>query len=352
MPTQDFNILGDKSMEARPYFQQPTAAEISRYGSVRDISDKLVESIRGLSEDEAVIIKCRLVPERYASPQKFMKHGPDVKIQRFKSLEGAVAANLTPTDLRSSAFNDIRATPYCGYTFKPFMRTDKRTRRVPLVECLEGAHIYCYASQNRPGRGERSTPLFPSSITIRPYDDAHKVKVDGAEVVAEVPSRTKRKPRYNFKFRSVPITENRFKWGIAFGLATDHNCMGRMYDDMRYTYLDDKESSEVFTFCAHEIAGYLALIDFYVQRDKNRIPLQMNPFAIPAQETVDYYVRLCKNCLIKTPEDKKPRKLNRAEKEILLWGMVHKSGYDRTFFAGKRSEKPKKLRDYNWTLSG
>ena len=68
----------------------------------------------------------------------------------------------------------------------------------------------------------------------------------------------------------------------------------------------------------------------------------MNQFAIPTQETVDYYVKLTDNCLIKTSEDKNPRKLNSAEKEIMLWGLVKKLKHDDTFFAKD------KVKEYNW----
>jgi len=101
--------------------------------------------------------------------------------------------------------------------------------------------------------------------------------------------------------------------------------------------------------CAHEIAGYLQLIQDEITDKKNLIPLQMCQFAIPSQETVNYYLRLENNVLIRDEslESKdKLRKINRAEKEIALWSLVEAYGHDRTFYAGR--SKDGNVRDYNW----
>jgi hypothetical protein len=75
----------------------------------------------------------------------------------------------------------------------------------------------------------------------------------------------------------------------------------------------------------------------------------MCPFALPSQKTVDFYNKLSYRVMIqeeKIGEDGKKRrtkrKLNKAEKEILLWGFVAKYGPRETFFAKG------KLQDYKW----
>jgi hypothetical protein len=42
--------------------------------------------------------------------------------------------------------------------------------------------------------------------------------------------------------------------------------------NIRYRYADDKESSGVVNICCHEIAGYLQLVQYAMQEDKNLIP--------------------------------------------------------------------------------
>lgn len=317
--------------EPKIFFHEPTAAAIKSYSSVRNISQDFIDNILDISDDEAVIIEGSLISKGFSSSRKFIKHGKEVKLKRYTSLEQIVKLRKTPVQLREEAFNNIQNNAYCGYSFKPFMAPDTRTRKVSLVECLEGIRIYCYANQQREGK--------PSISVVKSYKDSSGVEKDGADIVVKVPSRTKKMSRYNIKFMSVPVVDSRRKWGIAYGISSDHNCMHKKYL-IRFKHKSDKETSRQFNFCAHEVAGYLAIIDHYHNKHKNLIPLQMSQFAIPTQYTVDFYKKLCNNSLIRIGS--KVRKLNKAEKEILLWGLVYKQDHDSTFYATE------KVKDYNW----
>jgi hypothetical protein len=320
-------------MKTKSYFAQPTPGQIKRYTNVREASSDLVNQILDLAKDDALIIKTRLIPQGHKTSKKFMKHAVEIKTKRFYSLEEAIQTRRTPVQLREEAFNDLRTPFKCGYSFKPFLGNDKKTRRVSLVECLEGTKLYCYVHQ------ENSNSITPS-ITVKPYDDAVRVDREGAEILVKVPSRMKKAPRYEFKVSSVTVADTKNKWANAYNISTDHDCQSKRFN-IRYAYDWDKESSKVFNFCAHEVAAYLAIVDYYWTEKKNVIPLQMSQFAIPNKETVDYYNKLSKNCLIQE-NGEKTRKLNQAEKEILLWGLVKKLGHDNTFFAKD------KVRDYNF----
>lgn len=322
--------------EKKAFFVEPTVGEIKRYDSITEIPDNLIERIQELTNDEAGIITTGLIPESY-TPRKFMKHGRIVPLRRFRSLEEAIEMAKTPIQLRELTFDSIRTHPYSGLTFKPFVGTDKRTRKVSLVECVKGAKLYGYANQPE-------TEGFTPTIDIHPYDESRRVVLDGTEVVLMVPSRIKGQERYEFKFVSVPVVDKSDKWGIAYNIRTTHTCKSKLFN-IRYTWEDDRESSRLVDFCAHEIAGYLAIIDHYLNNKLNIIPLQMSQFPIPTQETVDFYERLTHNVLIQTDDDKKPRKLNIAEKEILLWGFVHVHGHDSTFYARE------KVKEYTWRKS-
>lgn len=320
------------NMKTKSFFVQPTAAQIKKYASIREVSSDLVNEILKLEEGEAIIIRRNLIPPRYKQPRKFMKHGQEVKTRRFRSLEEAIESRITPVQLREEAFNDLNSPFRCGYSFKPFVGNDKRTRKVSLVECVEGTKIYCYPHQQRG---------FLPSIDVQPYDEAARVEKEGAEIVVRVPSRIKKASRYELKFSSIPVIDTKNKWGITHQISTDHDCQSKRFN-IRYTYTRDKEDSRVFNFCAHEVAGYLAIINHYWTNKKNVIPLQMSQFAIPTQETIKFYEKLCGNCLIQEDKTEKPRKLNQAEKEILLWGLVYKLKHDRTFFAKG------KVKEYAW----
>ena len=75
----------------------------------------------------------------------------------------------------------------------------------------------------------------------------------------------------------------------------------------------------------------------------------MCPFAIPTQETVDYYLKWENNVLVRDESLRcrdKLRKPNRAEKEIGLWALVEALGHDRTFYS--RQSRDGDVRDYSW----
>ncbi len=318
--------------QKKPFFRQLTKAEIKRKNLVEIAS---LADISGLQADQFVILPETLVPRGYDSARKFMKHGPEVKPKRAYSLEQAIRDGRTPVQLRRDEFNAIDNGNYCGYSFLPLGR-DRRKRKVPLIECLEGARIFAYAHQ---------TPR--TGIKIRAYADSARVRLDGAEVVAEVPSRTQDMLRIQLKLISVPMVDCPEKYGVALNIGSDHSCGSKRYN-IRYRYTDDKESSGIVNSCGHEIAAYLELIQQQWQ-EMNIIPLQMSQFAIPTQETVNYYLKFENNVLVRDANllcEDKLRKPNRAEKEIGLWNLVLTRGHDRTFYS--RASRDGSVQAYRW----
>lgn len=320
-------------MLKKTFFRQDILSEIKKKDFVEVTA--LLE-ILNLKSNEYTIIQ-ELVPRGYESARKFMKHGPEVKPKRFYTLEQALEDGRTPVQLRELAFNNLKGHNYCGYSFLS-IGIDRRKRKVSLCECLEGQRIFAYSHKG-------------SFIKVRAYADAKIVRREGAEIVIGVPSRTEREKRIQFKLINVPIIDSPEKYKIALNIGSDHSCLAKRFN-IRYRYSDDKESSGIFNICAHEIAGYLKLIEQEWEDNKNIIPLQMSQFAIPSQETVNYYLKLENNVLVRDENlirKDKLRKPNRAEKEIALWALVEAYGHDRTFFA--KSSRDGNLRDYNWMIS-
>lgn len=317
----------------KDFFQARESGEIERKTFV--LLDNFADVENLGNEGFAVFNAEAIVPLRYGGGRKFLKHGPEVALRHYSNGIQSNYWGLFPVQLRKEAFDKITNSFYCGYTFFP-IGDDKRKRKVSLTECVEGARIYAYANQ-----------VLSSGIEIKDYSDAKRVRIEGAEVVAEVPSRTKKKSRYKFKLTSVPIVDSPEKDLIVQGIGSNHSCGSKMYK-IKYGFEDDKESSSEFSFCAHEIAAYLALVDKKIS-ERNSIPLQMCPFAIPSQRTVNYYLNLENNVLVndfRAGLKGKLRKLNKAEKEIFLWAFVKRHGYEETFFASSKRDGP--LRDYNW----
>jgi len=322
-------------MTRKDFFEGLTKAEIRRKNYIETNS---LTDILGLNNGEYTLIQ-NIIPKGYADSRKFMKHGPEVKLKRFYTLEQAVKSGKTPIQLREEAFNSLAKYDYCGYSFLPVGK-DRRKRKISLVECLEGARIFAYAHQ-----------IAGTKVGIKEYADAKKVRREGAEVIADVPSRQRKVSRVNFKFTSIPIIDSPEKYSISLNIGSDHSCPVKRFN-IRYKYIDDKESSGVFNFCAHEIAAYLELVQKEWSGKKNIIPLQMCQFAIPTQETVNYYLKLENNVLVQDNYLKskdKIRKLNKAEKEIGLWMLVRKLGHDKTFYSVQSRDG--NVRDYNWKIS-
>ena len=83
----------------------------------------------------------------------------------------------------------------------------------------------------------------------------------------------------------------------------------------------------------------------------NQIPLEMCEFAIPSQKTVDYYLKLLNNVLIRDETVKakdKLRKPNKADIELLLWAWIKEYGHDPTFYSTRSRDG--KVQDYKWAL--
>jgi len=320
--------------EKKQFFKEDTKSEILGKNYVDSLELGGLEVVGSLDNDEYTVVR-EFVPRGYESARKFMKHGPEVKPRRLHSIDQAVFLSKTPVQLREGAFNSITGINYCSYSFVP-LGNDSRKRKVSLIECLEGARLFAYSYQSGTG------------IKVKPYADSKRVRIDGAEVVVEVPSRTKDERRMKFKLTSVPFVDSKEKYVVSLNIGSDHSCPSKRFN-IRYRYSDDKESSGVVNMCAHEIAGYLQLVSYAMQEHKNLIPLQMSQFAIPSQETVDYYLKWCNNVLVKDEvlESKdKLRKPNRAEKEIALWVLVKALGHDRTFYADRSIDG--NIKDYNW----
>lgn len=324
-------------MVHKQFFQQATKGEIKAKHLVDVFGNETISqrvlAIANLSPDEYTIIP---VPDNYESGRKFKTHGDEVKLKRYRTVEDAIVEAKTPVQLRRQKFNGLYSHKYCSYSFIPLVGNDARKRKVPLVECLEGARLYAYMHQV-PGTFAR----------VKAYSDAKRVEIEGAEVAFEVPSRREEIRRYQGKLVSVPIIDAPEKFAIAPSIGSDHSCAAKRFS-IRYMYIDDKETSKVFNFCSHEIAAYLKLIE-QEKQEGNFIPLEMCEFAIPSQKTVDYYLKILNNTLIRDENIKakdKLRKPNKADIELMLWAWVKELRHDKTFYSDRARDG--RVKEYNW----
>ena len=322
-------------LKKKTFFREPTAAEIKSIHQVREISDDLVDEILEADEQEALIIQGNLIPGNLRGSRHFASRGTPVKLPGGNIIE-ALKTKFPFQQQREAAFDDVSARRYNGFSLDPIEfevdHRDRRVRKFNLVDCLEGARIYGYVHQDWQDG-------FRSEFTVINVYSIRNCNIKGAEGVVIVPSRTESQRRYPVKYFHLPISNNEHRVGIALQLCTDHSC-----EDKKYRIGDnagpDSDPTQAVSFCAHDAAAYLALAD-YQQDEGNGLLWRLNPFALPQQQAVDFYLRLNNTCLIKTPEDNTIRVLTKQEKEIMLWGLVHKKGYGATFSA-------EHVRDLKW----
>ena len=330
-------------MPQKQYFRAPTPARIVRGYEPVDSSGNYVNEVLGLQHNQVLVIEHQIVPSKFKSARKFLKHGDFVELKTPESLEEAVESHMFPWALRREAFNSIGSIYHAGYSFRPFgeQQDDKRERRVRLVECLEAARILAYGHKK----------AYDIEIE-KVYDGASRISKDGARVRVTVPSRRSKKPRYKSYLDSVVLDANDpNKFAIANGISSTLSMPAKDHN-WRHNYYGDKEDSRTLNLFVHEIASYYKVIITELRNEKPNIsPLEMSPFPIPTKLAREYYKRLISMAVVmdeKLKSKQKLRRLNKAEQEILLWALVKEFGYDQTMYA--MESRDGKLQESDWAL--
>lgn len=342
----------------KDYFQRKSASKIMAEKDIETLvrAEEIADAIDSLKDNQVLIAVCNIIPERFypytfdSNGQKrepapmsrfrneaagnFLKHGKpenEVRLRQQYNIEQMVQERKIPLNFRSDAFSDLKHPFYSCYSFMPLIGKDKKRRKVRLRECLEGTKLFKYSLQNP-----------RTEITVANYgtpERARRVEVEGSTIICGVPSRTPKHDRYKVKLMNVQTqdTPNKFAYWRNI-LGTEHDC-DFLINEIGYNYLDDRESSEVLYFDAHHVAAYLRFAQKILSEDKNIVPLQMCPFAIPTEETMKFYEKAKNQAVVMYLDERgKPKyaPLNIAELEIALWAKVLKDGHDNTFFARKK----------------
>lgn len=311
-------------MTKKAFFEQRTQGEISdlEKGYCTANLDSFVNRLTSTAQDERVVFKGDIVPKNYKGANKFKKHANEVKLKRTRNEQNLIANARTPVQLRHEAFSKITNPYHCGYSYKG-TGLDKRSVVVSLDQCVAGALLFMYDQKL----------LANHTPTI--YGDSRRAGVEGADCIVSIASRTKKHPRYGVTFYQVPIKDDPAKFALWQKMRWKETSKHQQYRSMRRKYFEQQESSSYIPVVAHAIAAYHKIVSHEWANSKNIIPLQMNPFAIPTQKTVDVYQRIQNNVLVRTKEGVL-RKPNQAESEIMLWELVNQEGHDATFYATKK----------------
>lgn len=349
-------------MAKKSFFKERSIARIKKLHTSRAYKQYgLVEKINGLDpSEEGIIIKAQIVPGRFfinvkngaQASRKCYHHGGLIALSHPETKEQCYNSNLTPLQLREQAFSKLEKIKedeiyFTGFSFQPGWG-DRTKRIVPLVWCPEAERLFAYAEN------------MTNGIKVKPYKDSKKVKIEGASVVLEVPSRKQKKPRYQFKLLHVPILRSQYNLASVLSIKP-----ALIYDEsrepksdrvahdlfnIRYTWEKQREGSNVITFYPQDIAGYLGIIK-EAYKTYNLTPLEMNPFALFSRKGTEFYKKLCNNILIYDPSLKSKGKLRKphiSEKSILLARAIGKFGHNEIAYWDPSRDG--KIKDYDWAV--
>jgi len=362
-------------MVKKSFFKERTVSEIRDLHTHQVFTQKnLVERIDGLDfNGDALEIRTPITPHKFfLNPKtgkytlsgkqaslKCFKHGDLISLSHPMSKRDCFYSHEIPLQIRAREFSsnsdyfkgkkeeDIN---YIGYSVSP--QWGDRIRRVfPFVFVDQGVQLFAYDENVVHGEG-----LDVKDLDIQCYDGAARVKREGASVIVSVPSRTKKHPRYRFKLLHVPIFRSQTNLSTVLSLKPAEIIdeegdipQGRTLHDnynIKYTYVDDREGSEVITIYPQIVTTYLGVIK-HENAKHNLTPMDMNPFALPSKHRVEFYKKLNNNILIYDPSltgEIKLRKLHLDEKSILIGRGICKLGHED--FAFWDPERDGKLKDY------
>lgn len=349
----------------KSFFAERTPAQIKKLKREKTQRQKgIVERIAGLDPtEEALEIRAQLIPGRFflygrtpmQASRKFLKESyealrhPQTKTECDESpiIPLQLRAQLMRTweQLQEDQINSV------GYFVRP--NWGDRTKRVsPLAFMAEGIRLFAYAEN------------LAGGVPVIAYKDARRVPHEGADVVVNVPSRTKKEPRYEFRLQHVPIIRSpenlstvlTMKPALAQNEITDEPKNGRTRHEThfaRYTFERDPESSKMIVTYPHDVAGYVGIIKSEWMDNKNLTSLEMNPYTLFSKRGADFYKRLCNNVLIydgSLRSKDKLRKPHLSEKSLLLARAIGTFGHDEIAFWDPGRDG--KLKEYNWSIPG
>lgn len=332
-------------MVKKSFFKNKTPEEMRELFKVHRVytSRNLVERIWNLdSESESIELRTPIIPANFLvglksqaqASRKNYKHGLLIHLNQPNTREEAYNYPYTPLTARMKAFDEVfrnlreEEINFIGITWHPLQTRDRRWRIAPFDVSLEGTKIYNYAVNRTPG------------IEVKEYTEAEIIKREGGQILCKVPSRTKRKERYQINLMNIPVIQDREKNAIIWSIKSQY-IEGKeperttFLHHLRYELISGTKGSDVFVFGPHEIAAYLAIIKKCWQGLNNTVPLEMNPFPLPSKAWARFYDKLNNNIMIYDPtlsSKEKLRNLHLDEKCILLGRSIKVKGAYETAF--------------------
>lgn len=341
-------------MTKKSFFKQRSVAQIRDMNlKITSTHKNLVKKILNLDPtNESLEIRTRITPGKFyintessaEASRKCYKHGKLISLSQPKTIETALECPDIPLAIRKRDFNKLKNMKekeinFIGYSWKPLSGKDKRKRVVPFIWSMEAAKLYAYVENMAGG------------IYINFEASAKRIKEEGAEIMCTVPSRTKKKARYNIKLENVCVDGSTERRAIAWNLKSNFEIEPEHRSwSIRYPWEQSREGKDRFVFYPHDIAAYMKVISYFNEKH-NLTPFEMSPLIIPSKKEAEFYKKLENNVIIYDPttlNKSKTRKLHLDEKCILLARSINVLGHDETMFWDPARDG--RLKDYNWKI--
>src|SRR3989344_4993321 len=341
-------------MSRKPFFQRRSIArmqdelQFSRAFTQRNLIRRILDLTPA---DDGMEIRTGILPGRFVrgtssgieASRKAYKHGDLIALSVPSTREAAISSREIPLQIREKDFAKLQEMREeeincLGYFWYPVQGNDRRKRVVLFPSITDGVQIFSYAEN------------FAGGIEVKGYEDARRVKREGASVVCRIPSRTEKKPRYKEKLVHVPVVGTDERRAVIWSLRADREVSPEQmtYQEIRYTWELEPEGSDVFTFSPQDIAAYLAISAHALRKDKNWTPMEMNPFALPSKKAYDFAKLLNNNIVIYDPTlqgKQKLRHLHLPERAILQVRLIRVIGHDAAAYWDW--DRDGKLKDYD-----
>ena len=223
-------------MKRKDFFKERTVAQIRDLNTRRVYSQRnLVRRITELDgANDGLVVYAQLTPGKFyqggvdsaTASRRNIRKGEYIALNQPSNLVEALKDPRIPLQFRqesfSRAFEGVRENEIqsVGFSFEPIRGKDTKQRQVPFYIGPEGVRIFTYSeiARENPGVvGENA------GIEVVPYADARRVAREGGKVVVRVPSRTRKRGKYEMKFVNFPLqaTTDRFHnpraeiWGLS-----------------------------------------------------------------------------------------------------------------------------------------
>ncbi len=331
----------------KSFFKEKTIEEIKDLNT-KDVyrPQGLVKKIDDLSNEEALVVRFQILSGKFyrgnlsgsEANRKAYKHGDLVRLRIPKTQWEIYRMDEIPLAVRAIDLGKLtqlreEENNFIGFDWYP-VQNDRQKRKIPFAWIPEGHKIFAYSEQLAGG-----IEVLPSGSTKEDKSKhAQRIGIEGETIVCRVPSRTQKKSRYEIKLEHVPVdgvTQRRaIAWSLrsqyAEGRAPKHQTLG----NIRYTYEDDLEGSNIFTFYPHDIAAYIAVIKHY--NDQHKLtPIEMSVIPLISKHGAQFSERLNNNLLVYDPSVQRKdhlRKPHIAEKSILFSRAIGEFGHDDILF--------------------